>query len=421
VVKIAIVGFGTVGESVARILVEDPREELSLSMICNRNVARKKVEWMPSHVVWTDDFNTVIESNVDVVVELIGGMYPAVDWISTALTAGKAVVTANKQVIAEHGSTLTRQSVEEGRPLLFEAAVAGGIPIVRGLNSGLAGDSIVQILGLLNGTCNYILTRMEAGKIEFETALKEAQEKGYAEADPSADVDGGDAGAKLAILSAIGLRCPVAIEDLSINSIRPVEYVDFSYANRLSSTIRQVARAQIVEERQGSVCASVGPTVVPLDSELARTQGSENIVVVTGNRGGRTAFSGHGAGGDPTGVAVVSDLMEIATVGQVRTVWPTGKARGNVEVEYDAKHYLRFVVEDAPGILAKIATVLARYEINVDSILQEPGWSKSELPFVVTLESCNTSSVKQAVREIEKFGFHAKKPVWMPILDRGES
>ena len=363
----------------------------------------------------------VIESDVDVVVELVGGMHPAVDWILAALTAGKAVVTANKQVIAEHGSTLIRQSVKEGRPLLFEAAVAGGIPIVRGLNSGLAGDSIVHILGLLNGTCNYILTRMEAEKIAFKEALKEAQEKGYAEADPSADVDGGDAGAKLSILSAIGLRCPVAVDEIPISSIRPVEYVDFSYANKLGSTIRQVARAQIIEERQGAVCASVGPTVVPADSELARTQGSENIVVVTGNRGGRTAFSGHGAGGDPTGVAVVSDLMEIATVGQVRTVWPTERAHGNVEVDYDAKHYLRFVVEDAPGILARIAAALSRYEINVDSILQEPGWSKSELPFVVTLECCNTRSVKQALREIEKFGFHAKKPVWMPILDRGKS
>ena len=170
-VKIAIVGFGTVGESVARILVEDPREELSLSMICNRNVDRKKVDWIPSHVVWTEDFDMVIESDVDVVVELVGGMHPAVDWILAALTAGKAVVTANKQVIAEHGSTLIRQSVKEGRPLLFEAAVAGGIPIVRGLNSGLAGDSIVHILGLLNGTCNYILTRMEAEKIAFNKHL----------------------------------------------------------------------------------------------------------------------------------------------------------------------------------------------------------------------------------------------------------
>jgi homoserine dehydrogenase len=421
VIKIAIVGFGTVGESVARILTNDPREQLSLSMIFNRNVQRKKVDWISSDVVWTEDFEVVLESDVDVIVELVGGMHPAADWLEAGLAAGKAVVTANKQVIAEHGSELITRSVDVGRPLLFEAAVAGGIPIVRGLNAGLAGDSIIHILGLLNGTCNYILTRMAVAKIAFETALKEAQQKGFAEADPTADVDGGDAGAKLSILTAIGLGCPVSVGDIPMDSIRPVEYVDFSYADRLGSTIRQVARAKVVEDKKDAVCASVGPMLVPQDSELARTQGSENIVVVTGNRGGRTAFSGHGAGGDPTAVAVVSDLMEIAMVGQVRTAWPTERAQGNVQVDYDAKHYLRFVVVDAPGILAKIAAVLSRYEINVDSILQEPGWSKSELPFVVTLEHCNTSSVRAALSEINGLGFHAKKPLWLPILDRGES
>lgn len=420
-IKIAIVGFGTVGESVARILIDDPREQLSLSMIFNRNVERKKVNWIPSDVVWTEDFEAILESDVDVIVELVGGTHPAVDWIAAALARGKAVVTANKQVIAEHGSQLITQSGNVGKPLLFEAAVAGGIPIVRGLTAGLAGDSIVHILGLLNGTCNYILTRMAVAKIAFETALKEAQEKGYAEADPTADVDGGDARAKLSILTAIGLGYPVAVGDIPINSIRPVEYVDFSYADRLGSTIRQVARARIVGDQKDAVCASVGPMVVAKDSELARTQGSENIVVVTGNRGGRTAFSGHGAGGDPTAVAVVSDLMEIAMVGQVRTVWPIERAQVDIKIDYDAKHYLRFVVIDAPGILAKIAAVLSRYEINVDSILQEPGWSKSELPFVVTLECCNTASVRAALSEINDLGFHAKEPVWMPILDRGES
>ncbi len=420
VLRTALVGFGTVGQSVARILCEGDARPLALSHICNRRVERKVVDWVPATVAWTSDFDDVLRSDADVVVEVIGGLEPAGDWIRQALEAGKSVVTANKQVMAHVGADLLRVAADRRRHLLFEAAVAGGIPIVRAVREGLAGDRLQRVLGVLNGTCNYMLTRMEAGQVSFDAALREAQERGYAEADPTADVDGGDAQAKLAILSAVGLGRQVAAEAIPLRSIRPVEPVDFNYARRLGCTIRQVSRAEVVQGGGGDVTASVQPMLVPATSPLARAEGSQNVVVVDGAHGGETAFRGFGAGGDPTAVAVVSDLEAIARVGVTapRSWRPAAAAR--VEPDFEASQYLRFVIVDRPGIIASLAGVFWRHGLNMDSVLQEPDWPKSALPFVVTLEPCSSGAVQAALAEIEAFDFHARAPVWMPILPRGE-
>ena len=420
-VKVALVGFGTVGQSVARILCDKPREGLSLSLICNRRVERKIVDWVPGHVVWTSTFEDVLRSDADVVIEVIGGSDPAVDWIRRSLKCGKSVVTANKQVIARDGISLMHYAREQKRHLLFEAAVAGGIPIIRGVQTGLSGDRLTKLFGLLNGTCNYILTRMESGQLSFNEALQEAQDLGYAESDPSADVDGYDAQAKLAILSAVGLECPVEVAAIPVHSIRPVESVDFNYAQRLGCSIRQVSRAELLETDPHRVRASVQPMLVAKNSVLGRTVGSQNVVVVTGARGGETAFSGFGAGGDPTAVAVVSDLVALARGGEVSVAWPTGGDTQDIEIEFMASHYVRFVVVDRPGIIAELAEVFARHDVNFDSVLQEPGWSKSELPFVVTLERCSSRAVREAILEIAALDFHARQAVWMPILTSGKS
>ena len=420
VLRIALVGFGTVGQSVARILCEGGARPLVLSHICNRRVERKVVDWVPATVAWTSDFGDVLRSDADVVVEVIGGLKPAGDWIRQALETGKSVVTANKQVMAHVGADLLRVAADRGRHLLFEAAVAGGIPIIRAVREGLAGDRLQRVLGVLNGTCNYMLTRMEAGQVSFDDALREAQEQGYAEADPTADVDGGDAQAKLAILSAVGLGRKVAAEAIPLRSIRPVEPVDFNYARRLGCTIRQVSRAEAVQAAGGDVTASVQPMLVPVTSPLARAEGSQNVVVVDGAHGGETAFRGFGAGGDPTAVAIVSDLEAIARTGVTapRSWRPAAAAR--VEPDFEASQYLRFVIVDRPGIIASLAGVFWRHGLNIDSVLQEPDWPKSALPFVVTLEPCSSGAVQAALAEIEAFDFHARPPVWMPILPRGE-
>lgn len=414
--KIALIGFGTVGQSVARILCDGTHERLSLAVICNRHVERKKADWVPPGVVWTSDIGDVLRSEVDVVVELIGGADPATEWIRQSLEAGKSVVTGNKQVIAHSGASLLKVAARHGCHLLFEAAVAGGIPVIRGVQEGLAGDKLLRLSGLLNGTCNFILTRMEADNISFADALKEAQTRGFAESDPTADVDGADAQAKLAILSAVGLGFAVGVDTIPCRSIRPVETVDFTYAHRLGCTIRQVSRAEIIGDNGSAITASVQPMLVPKTSPLARAEGSQNVIIVDGERSGETAFSGFGAGGDPTAVAVVSDLASIERGGVVESLWPAKGPRAEVEVDFMAPQYVRFVVIDRPGIIADLAGVFARCQVNIDSLLQEPGWAKSELPFVITLERCSTRAVHDALDEIGSFDFHARQPVWLPFL-----
>jgi homoserine dehydrogenase len=370
---------------------------------------------VPSGVVWTDDIETVLSSDTDVVVELIGGIDPATDWIRRSLQARKSVVTANKQVIAHHGPELIALSAEQKVHLCFEAAVAGGIPIVHGVREGLAGDSLTQILGILNGTCNYILTRMESDKVTFSEALREAKALGYAEADPTADVDGFDAQAKIAILSAVAFGRQISVSDIPLQTIRTIESVDFLYADRLGCTIRQVARADADSSVGDGVRVSVQPTLVPRSSALARVEGGRNVVVVEGAFGGESVFSGFGAGGDPTGVAVVSDLEAIARgpgdIQSYRSVEPAAVVR-----DFVAPHYLRFVVTDRPGIIAALANVFSAHGVNINAVLQEPGWSSTELPFVVTLEACESSTVEQILKTSAAFDFNVRAPLWLPVL-----
>ena len=418
---VGIAGFGTVGQAVARILSTDTHPGLRLTHICNRNIARKKADWVASDVVWTESFDDLVDSPVDVVVELIGGLSPAREWIERALTAGKSVVTANKQVIAHAGSHLMAQAGQRGRHLLFEAAVAGGIPIVRALRDGVCGDRLYRIQGVLNGTCNYILTQMEHAQVSFAEALADAQRLGYAESDPTADVDGFDAQAKLAILIGVGLGRTVRVDDIPLHSIAAIAAIDFVYAQRLGCAIRQVARAELIPET-GGIRAAVHPALVPAASALGRVGGSQNIVVVDGECGGETAFSGAGAGGGPTAVAVVSDLLGIARGTPV--VVDASAQRDDeplpVMREFEAPHYVRFMVADRPGIIAALADVFSRHGVNFDALLQEPGCSKSALPFVITLEACSSTAVTAALGEIDRFDFHVQPPLWLPMLGQGD-
>ena len=234
--RVALIGFGTVGRAVTKILCETVLGEngdgsLRLTHICNRNVERKKqAGWVPSDVIWTDDFHVVLDSDADIVIELIGGLSPAGEIVRGALQAGKSVITANKQLIARHGPELLQLASAKGVRLEFGASVAGGVPVLPALRTGLCGDRLHGIAGILNGTCNYILSRIESARIPFSEALEEAQARGFAEADASEDLDGGDARAKLAILALAGLQAHVAPESIRARTIRTVEAVDFDYA-----------------------------------------------------------------------------------------------------------------------------------------------------------------------------------------------
>ena len=307
--SVALVGFGTVGRSVAKILFQRNDSLLKLTHICNRNFERKKQSWVPSDVRWTEDFHDVLNSDVNIVIELIGGLHPAEDLVRGALNAGRSVVTANKQLIARHGPDLLQLASANGCQLEFGASVAGGVPVLPALRTGLCGDRLHGIAGILNGTCNYILSRIETARIPFSEALEEAQARGYAEADASEDLDGGDARAKLSILALAGLQIRVSPGDIRARTIRPVNTVDFDYAAELGCTIRQISRADL---KGATLFADVGPSLVPTVSPFGRVQKNLNLVLTSGEYGGDMAFLGAGAGGDPTAVAVVSDLMAVA-------------------------------------------------------------------------------------------------------------
>ena len=414
-VKIALLGFGTVGSAVARLLTTSKLPGVELTHIYNRNVERKRTsaaaKSIPASVVWTENIEDIFRSDADIVVELLGGLDPAESWLKKAFAAGKSVVTANKQLIAYRGASLFRLAAKNGVQLVHGAAVAGGVPVIPGILQGLSGDQITRISGIVNGTCNYILSRMESGA-EYADVLADAQKLGYAEANPSADVDGYDARAKLCILSRIALHAELDPDAVATQTISTIEAVDFAYAKELGCTIRQVSRAQL-DAKSKLVHARVAPMLVPLASPIAWSHGTQNMVVTSGKFGGDVVFSGHGAGGEPTAVAVVSDILAVA---QKSVAVDLPVRRREVTGEFLAPHYLRFVVDDKPGLVAAIAGALAKVDVNIDSLLQRPGHSKHRLPFVITTEAGLTSTIEKAVKSIAKLDSILERPLCLQIL-----
>jgi homoserine dehydrogenase len=413
VVKVALLGFGTVGSSVARVLGASKFPGVELTHIFNRNVERKRSsaagKAVPAAVVWTEDIDVILRSDVDIVVELMGGLNPVEGWIRKALAAGKSVVTANKQLIAYRGSSLATLAKRHNVHLVHGAAVAGGVPVIPGMLQGLCGDQVTRLSGIVNGTCNYILSSMEAGA-DYATVLADAQSLGYAESDPSADVDGFDARAKLCILSRIAMHAELDPDAVATQTISTIEAIDFSYAKELNCTIRQVSRAELDGKL---VHARVAPMLVPLASPMAWSHGTQNMVVVSGRFGGDVVFSGHGAGGQPTAVAVVSDLLAVAQ--GCKTVELPIRRR-EVTSDFMAPHYLRFVVDDKPGIVFAISGALSKVGANIDTILQRRGYPKHRLPFVVTTEPCLTSTIERALASVARMDCMLERPLCLQML-----
>ena len=398
----------------AKILIER-NGLLRLTHICNRNFERKKQAWVPKDVIWTDDFQTILHSDVGIVIELIGGLTPAEEWVRAALQAGKSVVTANKQLIARSGPDLLQFANSHGCQLEFGASVAGGVPVLPALRTGLCGDRLHGIAGILNGTCNYILSRIEANRVPFSEALEEAQSLGYAEADASEDLDGGDARAKLSILALAGLGVRATPSDIRARSIRTIDAVDFDYAAELGCTIRQISRADLKGE---TLFAEVGPSLVPTASPFGRVQRNLNLVLTSGKYGGEVAFLGAGAGGDPTAVAVVSDLIFVAESlsAAPRKPRPSQLTSPTISCDFETPWYLRFVVKDQPGIIARLAAVLSSHHLNIDAVLQKPGFDKGALPFVITLEPCRDAQLSPALQEMSALPFALRPCLCLPIL-----
>ena len=416
--NIALLGFGTVGSSFAEVLASKQSDRLHLSYILNRGAAGKrrhaKSSFVPSDTIWTERIEDILaDPQVHIVVELIGGLEPVSGWLQAALEAGKHVVTANKQLIAHHGTTLFALAHERRAQLLYGASVAGGVPVIPGIVQGLSGDRITRLSGIVNGTCNFILSAMENGA-DYPEVLREAQRLGYAEADPAADVDGGDARAKLCILARLALGAEVSANDVPAQTISRISAVDFAYARELGCTIRQVSRAQLDGSSESpSIRARVGPMLVPRTSPVAWSHGTQNMVVTSGRFGGDVVFSGHGAGGHATAVAVLSDVLAIADGS-----YPVQRTAQQYPLSDDvpAPHYLRMVVDDKPGIISAISGALAKFSVNIDSILQRRGYPSSRLPFVVTTEPCLRSTVEAAVAEMSGMDALVEPPLVLEIL-----
>jgi homoserine dehydrogenase len=430
-VRVGIVGYGTVGRATAEILTGHAEEigqrTGGVSVVVTR-ISRKQPRASETGVngiaVVADWRQVVTADDVDIVVEAIGGTTIARDVVRTSLEHGKAVVTANKALIALHGDDLFALAHEKNLPIGIEATVAGGVPVVRAISEALAADRILAVYGIVNGTCNYILTQMEQHGIEFAHALEQAQAAGYAEADSSLDIDGLDARDKIAILARIAFGHAVRAAEIPVTGIRNITSTDFHYAHRLNSTIRLVASAERVAE---GVHIAVQPWLEPRDSMLAKAAGANNAIFIAGERVGTQMLYGRGAGGGATGTAVLSDVLQIARQmarGQAGSSLLAGFDRAEPLRPLSRPHpvswFLRLTVNDQPGILARTAEAIAREGINIDSVVQEPHMPKDRLSFVITLEPTLETTVQRAVEAINRFEFMKAPVLLMPMISPAE-
>jgi homoserine dehydrogenase len=405
--RIGVAGLGTVGSSLINFLAERPgfsptARPVTVTGVSARTRGKARTTDV-SGLAWFDDPVALAASpDNDLFVELIGGAEgPARAAVETALALGKPVVTANKALIATHGASLAALAEARGAPLLFEAAVMGGAPAVKMLREAMVGDEVDLVAGILNGTCNYILTEMEATEREFAAVLADAQRLGYAEADPIMDVGGFDAGHKITILAALAFGCAPTFAAAQVEGLERVELLDIRLAKDLGYRIKLVATAA----RSGAeVSVRVHPALVPLDHPLARTGGALNALFIEGRRIGRIFVQGPGAGGGPTAAAVAADIADVLT-GAARPVFQAPAATLEPFTPVDTSHvlgraYLRVLVRDEPGVIAAVSETLAGAGVSIDSFLQKPVEGAGGVPIVLTTHAVVESVLSEAVRRM---------------------
>ncbi|HLN26468.1 MAG TPA: homoserine dehydrogenase [Gemmataceae bacterium] len=428
---IALIGCGTVGSGVARLLLEQPERlaeragrRLALRRVIVRNPDKPRLFAVPRELISTDLGSVLTDPTIQVAVEVVGGVEWARQAVQELLKAGKDVVTANKALLALHGSEVFDAARRHQRVIAFEASVAGGIPIVAALAQSLAANQIISLQGILNGTCNFILTSMDEQGKSYEDALAEAQRLGYAEADPQLDVDGTDAAHKLAILSqlAFGVTAPMGVIDH--RGIMEVQQVDLRYARELGYTIKLLAEAWLHETQ---LALHVSPVLQRHQTPLAQVRGPYNAIYVVGDAVGDTLFYGQGAGQMPTASAVIADLIDIA-VGRSQKTFQTLKLwSGNgPEISLQSsdtvrsRFYLRALVQDTPGVLAEIARELAQHHISISSVIQHEAFDGQEgatVPLVIMTHTALTARFRAAVAEIDRLECVAAPSVYYPVAD----
>ena len=421
--RVGLAGFGTVGTGLVRVLdrnrqqvVDRTGRDIRITKIAERNEARRKDIKAAGADMTTDWHDLVDDPDIDVVVELIGGTTVARELITAALEAGKHVVTANKALLAEHGREIFPMASASGVHLGFEASVAGGIPVVQTLKGGLAGNRIRSLVGILNGTANFILTEMSSRGLDFDTALRMAQDKGYAEADPTLDIEGVDAAHKLVLLIQLALGRYYPLDQLPVTGISVVDPMDIAFAREFGYAVRLIAQARMVD---GRIEAGVYPALAAEDSLLSAVQGSFNAIRFEGNAGPVMLY-GYGAGDMPTGSAVLADIMTIARGDAPCNTGFTANVLPRAEIldldQAQSLHYVRFMVPDQTGVLRDIGGAMADNGISIAQAIQKGENPGQGVPIVLLTHEAKADDIHKAMRQVEAMGLTVARSMHFRIL-----
>jgi homoserine dehydrogenase len=427
---IALIGCGVVGSGVAKLLLEEPKRlaeragrPLVLRRVVVRDPAKERGVNLPRELLSTDSTQLYRDPEIDIAVELIGGLEPAGSIILKLLQSGKDVVTANKLLLAERGTELFRMAHECGHTIAFEGSVAGGIPIIAAVGEGLAANQIRSIKAILNGTSNFILTEMTENGVSYAQVLAEAQRLGYAEADPTLDVDGSDAAHKLAILARLAFGVAAPMNRIERRGIADIQQCDIRYAGELGYVIKLLAEGWLSEHQ---LAMHVEPTLLRRLDPLAQVRGAYNAVHVVGDAVGDTLYYGKGAGQMPTASAVVADLIDLALGRAQKTfnalkLWTTqpGIAFRSTDT-IRSRFYLRMNVEDRPGVLAEVAGILGRHQISIASLVQHEPLEEHEgliVPLVIRTHDAGIANLKRALAEIDQLGCVSPPSTYFPVAE----
>lgn len=409
-VKLGILGMGTVASGLINIikfneskLIGTLNKKLTVSKVLVKSLDKKRNVNLTQDVFTLDAYEVINHEDVQILVELIGGINPAYEYIKAALNSKKHVVTANKALIATHGEELEKLAEENGVKLMYEASVAGGIPIINTISDNLAANDFEQITGIINGTTNYILTQMTDNGLEYDAAVKEAQRLGFAEADPSSDVEGDDAAYKISILSTIAFGQRINIKDIPKEGIAKISKEDISYAKELGYNIKLLASAV---KKDNEIELRVHPAFVPENHPLSTVKNEFNAVFLKGNAVGELMFYGRGAGSLPTGSAVLGDIISIVKNSKVES-----KKRDNsfkIANKAYKPYYIRFEVIDKPGVLGKIANIFGENDISLASVVQRQKNGNNTAPLVFITHEVERKNIDAALEEIKKYEYVTK-------------
>lgn len=406
-VKVGLLGLGTVGTGVVRIVEghqDDLRSQVGSPIVIEKvlvkNITKERGVAVPREKLTEDPWEVIRNPEIDVIVEVMGGIEMTKQYLLEALERGKHIVTANKDLMALHGPEILAKAKENQCDVLYEASVAGGIPIIRTLIEGFSSDRILKIMGIVNGTTNFILTKMSQEGASYADVLKEAQELGYAEADPTSDVEGLDAARKMAILGTLGFRADVALEDVTVRGISQVSKEDILYAKRLGYEVKLLG---IAERQDDHISLSVQPTMVRRSHPIASVNGVFNAVFVHGEAVGETMFYGAGAGEMPTATSVVSDLVAVVKnlklgVNGQQVVVPYKEKKLKTDEQIAYKNFILLHVEDKAGVLAQITQIFAEYEVSLASVLQQPNPENPDAEIIIITHDASKASMDKVLK-----------------------